>query len=104
MINDYIYVYHHMQHLIKDNRNKLSCKAIERCDARSKTYIFFALVRLLKYSGGDDFVNNIITNLKKEGLYPIAQPYPGVRFAIASMIINNKILFFIIHQIFKHIG
>lgn len=88
MIDDYLFVYHYIQKLIKQNESSLSSKAISRLTNRSESYIFFLLVRLLR-SPEPSLISPTVKKLKEEGLYPIKQPYPGLVYTITSFVVNN---------------
>lgn len=98
MIEDYLFVYHHIQELINKYGNSLSEKAISRCNERSESYIYFMLVRLLRFPD-TSLLKPTIDRLKKEGLYPIRQPYKGILYSITTMVINNYYLLKVANKI-----
>lgn len=89
MIDDYLFVYHYMQNLIAQNNDRLSAAASQRCHHRSKTYLFFLLVRLVQFPHGGRLINDTVAMLREENLYPVPQPYSGVRYVITSFIVNH---------------
>lgn len=89
IIDDYLFVYHHMQNLIEDNKSNLTKKAIDRCSKRAESYIFFLLIRLITYKGERQFIRDKVKDLRAEHLYPIAKPYSGLRYDVVSVIVNH---------------
>ena len=94
MVEDYYYAYTYIQKLIKNNHEYLSQDALNRCEARSLSYIFFGAVRLLYLPGS--ISNKWYKRLHKEDLLPLSQPYPGLKYKLTSIILNYKILFSIV--------
>ena len=92
MIDDYLFVYHYIQKLIKQNESSLSSKTITRLTNRSESYIFFLLVRLLR-SPEPSLISPTVKKLKEEGLYPIKQPYPGTLYTLTTFVVNHYGLF-----------
>ena len=88
MIEDYLFVYDYMQGLISQNADSLTQNAISRCKGRSESYIFFLLIRLLKFPNSS-LIKSTIAKLKQKGIYPVKQPYPESKYTILSMIVNN---------------
>ena len=89
MIDDYLFVYHYMQNLISQNEERLSVAASQRCHHRSKTYLFFLLVRLVQFPHGRRLIKDTVAKLRAENLYPVPQPYGGVRYIVTSFIVNH---------------
>lgn len=93
MIDDYMFVYHYMQNLIKSNKEKLTSKAYMRCDERSRTYLFFMMARLLKFPHASSLIDQTVTQMKSEGIYPINRPderlYSGRQYSIVTFICNR---------------
>lgn len=94
MVEDYYYAYTYMQKLIEINKDYLSQDALNRCLSRSLSYIYFGAVRLLYLPRR--ISNKWYKRLRKDGLLPIMQPYPGLIFKLVSIVLNNYILFSIV--------
>lgn len=94
MVDDYYYAYTYMQKLIINNHEYLSQAGLNRCVSRSLSYIFFAAVRLLYLP--KNISNKWYKKFHDEGLLPIEQPYPGLKFKLTSFVLNNYMLFSII--------
>ena len=96
MIADYLFVFHHMQGLIKRYRSSLSDKAVTRCEQRSESFLFFLLVRLLRFVSGRTFIKETISTMRAEGAYPIKrlnkEDYPGFKFVLIHFIVNHPLL------------
>ena len=102
MLLDYLFVYQYMQSLIGSNEGHLSEKAIERCNARSETYIFFLLARLLRYPNYNE-VKKYVKKLKELGQYPVKKPYNGLKFSITTYIINNYCMLLMCNRLYNMI-
>lgn len=92
MIEDYQFVYHYMQTLIEKYQSRLTPNAVRKCRERSETYIFFLLVRLLRFSKSNK-LKETIGKLKQNGIYPIrnidSKNYPGYKYKILNYILNH---------------
>lgn len=100
MIEDYYYAYHYIQNLIAINADSLPAGAISRCNHRSESFIYFLLIRLLGYPDIST-VKSWIFKLKKEGLYPMRQPYEGLKFSVSAFVVNNYYLLCICNRLFR---
>lgn len=101
-VADYYYAYEYMQKLIENNKESLSEKGLERCVSRSLTYVFFMTARLLYLPHNHSKL--WYEKLKSNKLLPISQPYPGFKYKLTCLILNNYCLFslfrFILHNYF----
>lgn len=100
MIEDYLYVYHYMQDLITENEGRLSKGAIERCNARSESYLFFLLIRLLKFPIESD-VKHFIQLMKQEKLFPVKKPYKGITYSALEIILNRSWLLLFFNRLYN---
>lgn len=104
MIADYMFVYHHMQGLIQKYRSSLNSGAIVRCTERSESYLFFLLVRLLRFPNGGPLIKGTLSAMKKEGIYPIKRlnrkEYPGLQFTMIHFIVNHPWLLICTNKIY----
>lgn len=104
MISDYLFVYHYMQQLIKQYRESLSASAVRRCEQRSETYLFFLLVRLLRFPDGAPLIKKTIREMRELGIYPVKKlnkvNYPGLKFNIIYYIINRPYLLISVNWIY----
>ena len=105
MIADYMFVYHHMHGLIEKYRSSLNNGAIIRCTERSESYLFFLLVRLLRFPNGGSLIKETLSAMKKEGIYPIKrmnrEEYPGVQYVVIHFIVNHPWLLMCTNKIYQ---
>ncbi len=100
MIEDYYYAYHYIQNLIAINAESLPTGAISRCNHRSESFIYFLLIRLLGYPDISS-VKSWICKLKGEGLYPMRQPYEGLKYLFTSFVVNHYCLLLICNRLLR---
>lgn len=93
MIKDYLYVYEYMHDLAKKYENRIPDAAYERLNYRAESYLFFLLVRLLKFHNAGALIDETIGQLKKRSVYPIRRPeplcYPSWKFSVGTYVVNH---------------
>ena len=93
---------YYMQNIIKKNADFLSEKAIERCNARSETYIYFLMIRLLRFPDSN-VVKRYVKDLKDKKLYPVKKPYDSLAFSVMTIIVNHYWSLILSNRILKMI-
>ena len=105
MIADYLFCYHYMQDLIKQYRVSLSSDSLNRCEGRSESFLFFLLIRLMRYPNGHDLIKEVVDEMKKEGLYPVnrlsKKDYPGFVFSAMHFVVNRPWLLIGLNRIYN---
>ncbi len=89
LIDDYIYVAKHLSELLTTISKE---KHYTRIEDRRNSFIFFALIKVLRYL--PNRVNEVINILKQENLYPFRQlspnNYPGIKYRILCWCMNRQ--------------
>lgn len=100
MVDDYLFVYHYMKHLVEKYRHNLSDRAMKRCLERSESYLFFLLVRLLRIPNSANLIKETVK--KMGGAYPIKRlnkrDYPGVTYSVMHIIVNRPWLMILVNS------
>jgi glycosyltransferase involved in cell wall biosynthesis len=89
-------------------------RALERLSARQHSFVFFMLVKCIKYKLTKNEVEPVLDRLAEVGGYPInnafRRDYPNAAYRGMRFVMNNKTLFFtalnslaVVHKVFPNI-
>lgn len=102
MIDDFQFAIRKLTEIIDETREKMSPACFTRCLCRRDSYVFFLLVRILKFKMSMREINDIIYKLKERKAYPIdiSLDYGG-KIKIISKLFNNPKLFKLICLLYR---
>lgn len=93
MMDDYLFVYGYMSNLAEERKDNIPVAAYERLKYRAESYLFFLLVRLLKFPNAGAMIDGTIGRMKEQGAYPIRRPEPqcyhGLRYPVITYVVNH---------------
>jgi len=73
---------------------------LRRVKSREQSYVFFMLVRMVKYGKKFKDINETLKRMEAKEIYPIksflGKDYNGFKYSILTYIFNNKFLFFLL--------
>lgn len=105
MMDDYLFVYGYMSNLAEEYYDKVPAAAYERLKYRAASYLFFLLVRLLRFPNAGTLIDETINQMKKQDAYPIRRPeplcYPDWKYTVITFVVNHPWMLKLGNKIFS---
>lgn len=93
MMDDYLFVYGYMRNMAEERKDNVPAAAYERLKYRAESYLFFLLVRLLRFPNARALIDETIGRMKEQDAYPIRRPDPqcylGLRYPVITYVVNH---------------
>ena len=97
MMDDFQYVIDYINALIMKYKSVMTAGCYNRCISRRNSYIFFLLIRMLRAKVDKEYVDKVVNELKKKGLYPYQRmskiEYKGGKYTYIHYITNHPVLY-----------
>lgn len=93
VMDDYLFVFGYLRDLAEEYKGRIPVAAYERVRYRAESYLFFLLVRLLRFPNAGGLINEIVNQMKEQGSYPIRRPepscYQGLKYPAITYVVNH---------------